>query len=328
MPNLTTKYMGLVLRNPLIVGSSGLTQSLERLRKAEDAGAGAVVLKSIFEEQIEREVEGLAEASAPSMGHSEAMDYISSYGREHAVGEYLELIRGAKKALRVPVLASVHCDRGGSWTEFAKRAEVAGADGLELNIFLLPCDANRDGRSYEQAYLDIVREVRAQVKIPIALKVGTYFSGLAEFLGRLSRTGVNGLVLFNRFYRLDFDIENFRLIPAGSFSSPEEIVESLRWISLLVKSAGCDLAATTGIHDGAGVIKQLLAGAAATQVCSVLYKQDLSHLRKILGEVEEWMGRHGFETIEQFRGAMSRDQSDDPSSYLRVQFMRFSINAP
>jgi dihydroorotate dehydrogenase (fumarate) len=320
--------MGLVLRNPVIAGSSGLTQSIDRVRKCEDAGAGAVVLKSVFEEQIEREIEGLASASGPSLGHSEAMDYIASYGREHAVDEYLGLIRGAKKAVRIPVIASVHCDKGGSWTEFAKRAEAAGADGLELNVFLLPCDANRDGRSYEQAYLDIVKEVRAQVKIPIALKVGAYFSGLAEFLGRLSRTGVNGLVLFNRFYRLDFDIENFRLVPAGSFSSPEEIVEPLRWISLLYRTVGCDLAATTGIHDGAGVVKQLLAGAAAAQVCSALYRQDVAHLRKIITEVEEWMGRHGFETIEQFRGAMSRDQSDDPAAYLRVQFMRFSINAP
>ncbi len=326
MANLTSRYMGLTLRNPILVGSSGLTQSLDRIRKCEDAGAGGIVLKSIFEEQIEREIEGLAAASAPALAHSEAMDYIAAYGKENALDDYIGLVAAAKKAVKIPVIASIHCLSSGPWTEFAARLEAAGADALELNVFLLPFDAERDGRSYEQAYLDIAAQVRRRVKVPIALKVGSYFSGLAEFLARLSRTGVNALVLFNRFYRLDFDIENMRIVPAGSFSSPDEIAESLRWVSILSGQVDCDLAATTGVHDGEAVVKMVLAGAAAVQVCSALYRQDLSHLRKMLADVEAWMDRHGVKDLDDVRGTMSRELSEDPAAYLRVQFMKFSLH--
>lgn len=328
MVDLKTNYMGLTLDNPIIVGSSGLTQSLERVKKCASAGAGAVVLKSIFEEQIEREIGGLAEASSPALGHSEALDYLQAYGRENSVDDYLDLVRDAKKELEIPIIPSIHCMAGGSWTEFAARAEKAGADALELNLFILPGDPEREGAEIEKVYLDIAKQVRKQVKIPISMKVGPHFSGVANHFARLGRAGVNGLVLFNRFYRLDFDIENFRIIPAGSFSSADEHVVPLRWISMLSGRIDCDLAATTGVHDGEAVVKMLLAGASAVQVCSALYKDDLTLVSKMLTFLRNWMEHHGMTSVAQFQGRMAQEESEDPSAYERVQFMRFSLNAP
>ena len=322
MPELRTRYMGLELDNPIIVSSSGLTQSLEGVRRCADAGAGAVVLKSIFEEQIVNEVDGLVRAGAGEAWHPEAAEYIARYGREDAVRAYLELIREAKQEVSIPVLASIHCATGGGWTDFARRAEDAGADGLELNVFVPPSDPRRNGTANEQVYFDIAGEGTGKVDIPVALKIGSYFSGLSQTVVKLSHTGVRGLVLFNRFFRIDFDIENLQVVPANIFSSPEETVVPLRWISILSGRTGCDLAAATGVHDGAGVVKQILAGAAAVQVCSVLYQKEIEHLRLMLGEVRSWMERQGFLSLSQFRGKLSSGRSENPSSYERVQFMK------
>ncbi len=328
MADLKTTYLGLTLENPIIVGSSGLTRSLERVQECAEAGAGAVVLKSLFEEQIEMDFAGLAERSEASLGHAEAYDYLRSYGRENAVDDYLDVIREAKKSVGIPVIASVHCADAGSWTEFAERVEKAGADALELNVFVLPCDPHRDGGEYEEIYFRIVRDVRARVSLPLALKVGPYFSGLASTFLKLSHAGVDALVLFNRFHRMDLDIENFRVVPGGAFSHPEEMQVPLRWISILSGLLDCDLAATTGVHDGAGVVKHLLAGAAAVQVCSTLYRHDLSHLGRMREEILAWMGRHGFTSVSDFKGKMSQEESENPAAYERVQFMKFSMNAP
>lgn len=322
--DLSTQYMGLTLRNPLIVSSSGLTQTVEGVKKCEAAGAGAVVLKSIFEEEIQREVDGLLKASEATAWHPEAEEYISRFGRDNAVSHYLRLIREARKAVSIPVLASIHCAALGTWTDFARRMEDAGAHGIELNLFVLPSDPRRDGPANEQVYFDIAEAVSGKVEIPVALKVGPYFSGLSHTLARLSRTGIRGLVLFNRFYRLDFDIESLRLTPASFLSQPEEIVVPLRWISILAGDVDCDLAATTGVHDGTGVVKQLLAGAAAVQICSALYRNGIDTIGTILSDLRAWMERHEFETIDRFRGRMSQDRSSNPAGYERVQFMKFS----
>lgn len=324
MADLSTRYMGLELENPVIVGSSGLTATAEGVRKCADAGAGGVVLKSIFEEQIVAEVDALVDASGPSYWHPEAAEYINTYGRENAVKRYLDLIREASESTRMPVIASIHCVSPGGWTEFAARVEQAGAAGLELNVFVLPCDAGRDGRQYEQIYIDIAKAVKSKVSIPVALKIGSFFSGLSEMAVRLCDSGVDGLVLFNRFCRFDFDIEEQKLVPAEHLSSPGEIVVPLRWISILSGQVECDLAATTGVHDGAGVTKQLLAGAAAVQICSILYRKGVGQIGSLLNDVRAWMDRHGYASIDEFRGKMSQGESDDPAAYERVQFMRTS----
>jgi dihydroorotate dehydrogenase (fumarate) len=314
--------MGLELPNPIIASSSGLTASVEEVRKCARFGAGGVVLRSIFEEQIAEEMEDLGDRSVGVHDHPEVREYLSRYGQENAIDEYLDLIREAKRSVEIPVIASIHCATSGVWIEFARKVEQAGADGIELNVFLMPLDPDREGREYEQVYLDIARAVSASVSIPVALKIGTFFSGLAHTVRTLGASGVRALVLFNRFYRFDFDIETLRIVPARAFSSPDEIAGSLRWISLLSGRLNCDLVANTGIHDGAGVIKQLLAGACAVQMCSALYQYGIEHIAVVLEEVRQWMTQHGFETIEDFRGKMSRMASGNPEAYERVQFMK------
>lgn len=324
MTDLSTTYMGLRLRNPVVVSSSGLTGSLDNVRRCVDAGAGAVVLKSIFEEQIEAEAAEQAPASEVYGYHLEAEEYLARYGREGAAERYLARVREAKRAVPVPVIASVHCVTAGGWTDFAARAEEAGADALELNVFVLPSDPRRAALDNEKVYFDVVRAVTRKVSIPVALKVGSYFSALAHTLIELSRTDIRALVLFNRFFPVDFDLEAMELVPGAIYSTPAEMQLPLRWISILSGRVRCDLAAATGVHDGAAVVKQLLAGASAVQVCSALYQNGIPHLEAIVRQLGEWMERKGFERIAQFRGALAQKLVANPAAYERVQFMKIS----
>lgn len=327
MADLSTTYMGLKLANPVIVGSSGLTASLDKVKECEKAGAGAVVLKSIFEEQILAEVASVRESSGSSYWHPEAEEYIRQYGRHHAAEAYVDLIKSAKDAVSIPVIASIHCVSVGAWTEFAHKIELAGADGLELNVHVLPSDPRRSGRENEQVYFDVVSSVRGATNMPVALKVGSSFSSLSKTLVELADTSIEALVLFNRYFSFDFDVEKLSLVPASYLSSPDEIAQPLRWISILSGQINCDLAASTGVHDGAGVVKQLLAGAAAVQVCSTLYKNGVGHIVPILEEVRAWMDGHGYSSVGDFRGKLSQDESSDPAAYERVQFMKGAIEA-
>jgi dihydroorotate dehydrogenase (fumarate) len=324
--DLSTRYMGLVLDNPIIASSSPFTASLDGVRRCADAGAGAVVLKSIFEEQIEAGVDQLVEQSEPLYWHAEARDYIEQYGRANEAQEYLKLIGEAKKAVSVPVIASLHCVSAGAWTKFAKQVEDAGADALELNVFLIPADPRRDGREQEKIHFDVAREVKKTVSIPLSLKVGSFFSGLMRTMMELSVL-VDGLVLFNRFLQMDIDIEKLELISSDSWSTPADIATPLQWISILAHRVDCDLAATTGIHDGKAVVKQLLAGAAAVQVCSALQANGFGVLGDMLDELRGWMKRHGYSSLQDFRGKMSRERSENPGAYERVQFMKRSVSA-
>lgn len=325
MADLSTKYMGLDLKNPIIVGSSGLTETIDKVEACAKAGAGAVVLKSIFEEQILHEVGKLASASDVTYWHTEAADYINQYGREHAVEAYVRLMREAKERVPIPVIASIHCVSAGAWTEFAKRAQDVGVDGLELNVYVTPADRRRNARDNEELYVDIVKAVKKEASIPVALKVGPYFSSIPEIATELGYAGVDGLVLFNRFHRFDFDIEELKMIPGDLLSTPDEVTLPLRWVSLISGDVEYDIAASTGIHDGAAVVKQLLAGARAVQVCSVLYQRGVGHVATILAEVEEWMKRHAFASVEDFRGKLSQEASENPALYERVQFMKASL---
>jgi len=320
MAKLETRYMGLTLRNPIIVGSSGLTNSVEKIKELEAHGAAAVVLKSIFEEQILMEIDSL---KGGRLGHSEEADYIAQYTQQHSLDEYLKLIENSKKTVSIPVIASINCTSPAKWTTFAKKIQNSGADGLELNIFILPADYKQKGEDVEKIYFDIIDEVKAQVSIPIAVKMSFYFSGLANMIFNLSIRNISGIVLFNRFLGPDIDMKEKKVVPSHVFSSTEELSLPLRWIGLLSSEAKCDLAASTGIHDGNGVIKCLLVGAKAVQVATTIYKNGPAQIEKMLEQVKKWMKEHRYHSIQNFIGKLSYDYIKNPVIYERVQFMKY-----
>lgn len=323
MADLRVRYMGFDLKNPIIAGSSTLTENLAGLKDLEKYGASAVVLKSLFEEEIIMELEqNKVSLHAPGHIYPEIFDHFDFADVEDTVTKYLFLIEDAKKALSIPVIASINCVSSHEWPIFAKRLEEAGADGLELNLFILPSDFDRSSEENENTYFEVISKVRKEVHIPIALKVSYYFTNLGTMLQRLSQTGISALVLFNRFFSPDFDIENFRVIPSNIYSSPSELTISLRWIAIMAERVKCDLAASTGIHDGSAIIKQLLAGANAVQLASTLYKNGIQYIETMLKDIEKWMDEHNFHTINEFRGKMSQAKSLNPASLERSQFMR------
>lgn len=320
--NLSTSYMGLKLKNPIIIGSCGLTNSVENVREAAAHGAAAVVLKSLFEEQIQLTIDQLNTSLETTHQSSEAEDYIHNYSKADIVENYLKLIRDCKQAVDIPVIASINCISLSEWTDFALKIEQAGADALELNIFILPSDPHQSGEDNEKIYFEIIEKVIKTIKIPVAVKISFYFSGLARMALKLSWTGIKGLVLFNRFFSPDIDIEKFEIRASNVFSHPAELSQSLRWVAMLSTKVQCDIAASTGIHDGKAVIKQLLAGAASVQIASVIYKKGFQEIGIMLTELEDWMTRHKFTSTDQFIGRMSVKKADNPAAYERVQFMK------
>lgn len=322
MVNLQTTYMGLRLKNPIIIGSSGLTNSVENIKEAAANGAAAVVLKSLFEEQILHAAQHTMMQDAYSNYYPEADDYIRNYTRTNDVDNYLNLIRESKKAVDIPIIASINCVSSQEWTEFAKKIEEAGADALELNIFVLPSDPLKTGEQNEAVYFEILDKITKTVKIPVAAKISYYFSGLSKMALKLSWTGIKGLVLFNRFFSPDIDIDRFEVKATNVFSSPAELATSLRWVAMLSTKVHCDIAASTGIHDGKAVIKQLLAGAKAVQIASVIYKKGFREVTAMLDDVTSWMEQHNFKSLDEFIGKMSVKEADNPAAYERVQFMK------
>lgn len=321
MADISTRYLGLTLKSPIIVGSSGLTSSVDRILELEECGAGAVVLKSIFEEEIAFEYEEtLREASASY--NVEQFDYYDYQVKEERLAKYVQLIQETKKRAAIPVIASVNCTYSHEWAFFARRLEAAGADALELNMFFSPFDLSRSSAATEKLYIDTVEKVRAQVSIPIALKISYYFTNLASMIQRLSQSGISGMVLFNRSYSPDFEIDTCKVTSANVLSVPAELAIPLRWIAVMASRVDCDLAASTGIHDGKAVIKQILAGAKAVQVVSALYKHGTKRLQEMVDELQTWMIRNEYYALDQFRGKMSQAQSGDPAVYERVQFMK------
>ncbi len=321
--DISTTYLGLKLNSPLIAGSSGLTGSVAKIKAMAQHGAGAVVLKSLFEEEIYFEQEDIlkeAEADGVDLGQFDYYDY-------HLKGEKLEryvtLIAEAKQAVDIPVIASINCLYSHEWTAFASRLEAAGADAFELNMFFLPSDFQRSAREQEAAYFKIIEKVMATVSIPVSLKISYYFSNLGPMIQRLSQTGVKGIVLFNRFFSPDIDIDNFKVKPSFVFSSPAELAVSLRWVAIMAQKVDCDLAASTGVHNGAALIKQLLAGARAVQTASSLYKNGPAHVATMIDALKSWMQKHGFDSLDDFRGRMSQEATTNPAIYERAQFMRY-----
>ncbi len=323
MPNLETKYMGLTLKNPIVVASSGLTNSVEKIKDLEIAGAGAVVLKSIFEEQINNEVSSLINRD-PQNQYPEAEDYIWNYLRNNSITHHLELLSEAKKVVNIPIIASINCMSASEWTVFAKEFEEAGADALELNLFYVPTDRKKTAEEVEQLYLKVVAEVKKKVKIPVSVKIGFYFTNLISMADKLVANGADALVLFNRFYEPDINIEKMELVASEVFSSPADIRRSLRWIGLISSQLPkVEIAAGTGIHDGEAVIKQLLAGAQVTQVCSSVYINGSQVIAGMLDDLRTFMRKWNFKKIDEFRGRMSYKNIPDPQMYERAQFMKY-----
>ena len=323
MANLSTNYMGLELKNPIIAGSSGLVNTPGNIKKLEAAGAGAVVLKSLFEEQILHEANKTYSSDEAINSYPEAQDYILNYSKDSVVDNYLKLIKDSKEAVSIPVIASINCVSSAEWISFASKIQEAGADGLELNVFILPSDSRHDGIDTEKVYFDIVEKVLKIIKIPVAIKISSYFSGLAKTALKLSWTGISGMVLFNRFFSPDIDIDKLEIKPSNIFSTPDELAHSLRWVAMLSSRIHCDIAASTGIHDGNAIIKQLLAGAKATQITSVLYKKGFEVIPEMLSAVEEWMHKHNYDKLSDFMGKMSIKKAENPAAYERVQFMKY-----
>lgn len=318
--DLKTEYLGISLKNPLVVSSSGLTDSTAKIKKLEDAGAGAVVLKSLFEEQIYYEAGRLAEQEM----YPEAGDYLRAYSVSNSTENYLRLIEDSKKETSIPVIASINCVTANEWVNFAKDIEKAGADALELNVFFLPLDKNHSAAEYENLYNEILLRVKNVSSIPVSVKIGHQFTNPVSFINSLYYRGVKGVVMFNRFFEPDIDIDRMEIVPAEVFSRAADIRLALRWIAIVAdKVKNINIAASTGVHNGKAIIKLLLAGATVTQVCSAIYRDGPDAIKIMLHEVEEWMDKKGFSSLDEFRGKMSYGNIDDPVKYERAQFMKY-----
>ncbi len=323
MANLETTYLGLKLKNPIVAASSEMTGTVEDVKKLEAAGAGAVVLKSLFEEEIQMEMEQMKQQmTGKPYVYPETMDYMDEPMEEDQVRKYLRLIKEAKEAVSIPVIASINCVSSQKWTYLAAEIEKAGADALELNMFILPTDFSRSSVDNEKLYHDIVNQVSSEINIPVSAKVSYYFSDLGPALRRLSETRISGLVLFNRFFAPDIDIDDMKITTGHVLSNPSDLHLSLRWVAIMANRVDCNVAATTGVHSGEDAIKQLLAGATVVQIASVLYRNGATYISQMLKDINNWMNKHKFESVDDFRGKMAQEKSTNPAAWERAQFMR------
>ncbi len=317
---LSTNYMGLNLKSPLIVSSSRLTSTIENLREAEENGAGAVILKSLFEEQINHYVNSLSGAS----DYPEADDYIAYYTKSNSVNEYLNLIKSAKKSLKIPVIPSINCISSKGWTDFAKNIADSGADALEINVFFLPTDKKRSSVDSEKIYFELIEKLKAIISIPIAIKIGYRFSNILYMIDQFYMRGIKGVVMFNRFYEPDIDINKLEIVPASVFSTASERRYILRWIAMAsAQDIKIDISASTGVHSGEDAIRYLLAGAATVQVCSVLYQKGMPFLNTMNKYIGDWMDKNRFNGINDFRGKLNWKNYNNPEVFERTQFMKY-----
>jgi dihydroorotate dehydrogenase (fumarate) len=326
MADLSTNYMGLKLKNPIIVSSSGLTDSVEKILELEQNGAAAVVVKSLFEEQIMMDLDSQRMNNMFDT-YSEAENYIGYYARKNALDSYTALISNAKQKAGIPVIASINCYSDDQWIDFASVSQSAGADGLELNMFILPADQDMTGADIENIYMKVAEKVTLSVSIPVALKIHHYFSGLSNFVAGLSKTGIKALVLFNRFYQPDVDLEREKITSGHIFSTPEENAMVIRWLSILSGKVSCDLAASTGIHSGEAVLKNLFVGANAVQIASVVYREGPAVISSMLSYINEWLDSHGYKSVNEITGKLRQADSLKPLAYERAQFMKYFSDA-
>lgn len=322
MTNLNVTYLGLNLKNPIIVGSSGLTNSIQNLKAAEKAGAGAVILKSIFEEEIYLEFASEFRKLGPMDNNLEFLDYYDYQIKKDNLKNYLNLIEEAKKELNIPIIASINCISANEWAFFAKKVEDAGADAIELNVFVLPTNLSQTGEENESMYFDIVSRVCSKISIPVSIKISPYFSNLGAVIRDLSFSEIRGLVLFNKFYSPDVDIYEQKIIGSDVLSQQNDYKLSLRWIAMMANRVNSDLSASTGIHNWETVVKMLLVGATTVQIVSLLYKDGFSVLPDMIQELSGWMENNGYQSIADFRGKLSMENTTNLAEFERVQFMR------
>ncbi len=325
MADLATEYMGLRLPSPLVLASCALSNRVDNLEAAEGHGAGAVVLRSLFEEQIEAANTALEEELTRG---SESSPEARTYFPPQRVGphEYLSLVERAKRALDIPVIASLNCSAPGSWTEYARDIEQAGADAIEVNLYAVEADRGVSAEQVERGYLDAVAKVRNAVGIPVAVKLSPFFTSLAHFVGRLDEAGADGVVLFNRFLQPDISLERMTAHPEMTMSAPSEALLPLRWIALLYGRVRAHLAASTGVHDAQGALKQIVAGAQVVQLASALVKNGIPHLGKVLSGIEEWLDAHGMASVDDVRGSVSQRAVHDPGAYERAQYVHLILS--
>ncbi len=320
MVKLTTKYLGLTLKSPLIVSSSRLTSTIENLNEAEENGAGAVVLKSLFEEQINHHISTMPSSS----GFPEADDYIAFYTRSHSVNEYLTLIKNAKKRLGIPVIPSINCYSSKGWTDFARNIADAGADAIEINVFFMPLDRKSSASDSEKIYFELIEKIKATISVPVALKIGYRFSNILYMIDQFYMRGVEGVVLFNRFYEPDIDINKMEIVPASIFSNEGERRNVLRWIAMAsAQDIKIDISASTGVRNGEDIVRYLLAGANTVQVCSVLYEKGIPFLKTMNQQIQAWMSANNFKNIDEFRGKLNWHNYEKPAVFERSQFMKY-----
>ena len=324
MIDLTTKYLGLTLKNPLVVSASPLSADVGNIRRMEDSGASAVVLPSLFEEQIQVESNTLDHFLwQGTESFAESLTYIPNMeGYKLGPDGYLEHLRRAKQAVKIPVIGSLNGTSTGGWVGYAKKIEEAGADALELNIYFIPTDAEMNGGQVEQMYVDLVSQVKASVRIPVAVKIGPYFSSLPNTAKRLDQAGANALVLFNRFYQPDFDLEALEVVPNLILSTPHELLLRLNWVAVLYGKLKADLAITGGVHSGLDVLKSMMAGANVAMMTSALLRNGIGHLATVQTELLKWMEEHEYESIHQMRGSMSQKSVGDPSAFQRANYVK------
>ncbi|HEY1262432.1 MAG TPA: dihydroorotate dehydrogenase-like protein [Terriglobales bacterium] len=324
MIDLRTKYLGLHLRSPLVASASPLSHDLDSVRRLEDAGASAIVLYSLFEEQLRQENQELEyHLAAGTESFAESLTYFPQPGEFRTGPEgYLKHILRVKDAVDIPVIASLNGATLGGWTQFARKIEEAGADAIECNIYSIPTDVEASSEKVENAYLEIVRAVKLSVHIPVAVKLSPFFSSMAHMAKRLDGVGADGLVLFNRFYQPDLDLETLEVRPNVLLSTPQDLRLPLTWIGILYGRIRANLAATSGIHQAEDVIKMLMVGADVTMMCSVLLRQGHDHIRFVERQLESWMADHEYESVKQMQGSMSQLRCGDPSAFERAQYMR------
>lgn len=324
MANLTTHFFGLDLKTPVIIGSAGLSNSVDKIKLLAENGAGAVVLKSVFEEEIYNEYQAEYENQAIGHHNLEHLDYLDYEIKNDKVKQYLDLIQSVKTSgIDIPLIASINCTSGSDWVFFAKKLEEVGADALELNLFVLPSDIDRTAEAIHEYYFKTVEKVIEATNIPVSIKLSPYFSDLARMIQKLSETKLSGITLFNRFYNVDIDLENRELVPAKILSHPFEYLQSLRWIGIMSNRVECDLAASTGIHDYETAIKMIMAGASAVQVVSGIYKHGYEFVKDMVVSMADWMDKNGIESIPDLIGSANTEHVKNPALYERVQFMKY-----
>lgn len=316
--------MGLKLRNPIIASSSKLTSQIDLIKKCADSGAGAIVLKSLFEEQLVADKERLMSQDQKYFWFPEAVDYISSHSKEHGVKEYLKLIEDSKKSTDIPIIASVNCITPKEWPAMVTHLESSGADAIELNISIFPSNEDMESCDLEDRYLEILSEVKKHVTIPVSVKLGSMLTNPFRLVRKMCETGMDGVVLFNRYFRPDMDIDDEKIIADNIFSSPSETTLPLRWVSLLSTRVKCDICANTGIHDAEAMIKHLLAGATAVQICTTLYNNGIEYIEQMLKDMQNWMYHKNYKSVDDFKGKMVKDYGN-AAAFVRVQFLKKAL---